>query len=143
MAQGCLARFWFCLTWMLIVNSVASAQGLIDGAKKEGQVVFYASMEVPSAQRLTAAFESRHPYIKVEATRIGSERMTTRLIAEAQVTQGPRRRRASVGIRFLWRLTEGALRQLFSPERAAFPAEYRDEKGLWMMARRDAQCDRL
>ena len=43
MAYAYLARFCFCLTWLLIVNSLASAQGLpelINGAKKEGQVVF-------------------------------------------------------------------------------------------------------
>ena len=33
------------------------AQSLIDGAKKEGQVVFYGSMEAVSAQRIIAAFE--------------------------------------------------------------------------------------
>ena len=134
MAQGCLARIWFCLTWVLIVNSIVSAQGLIEGAKKEGQVVFYASMEVPSAQRLTAAFERRYPNIKVEATRIGSERMATRLIAEAQ----SRKVRADVvhqsAFDFYGVLQKGLFDSYLSPERAAFPAEYRDDKGLWMMA---------
>ena len=31
-------------------------------------------------------------------------------------------------------LQKGLFDSYFSPERAAFPAEYRDEKGLWMMA---------
>jgi iron(III) transport system substrate-binding protein len=134
MAQGCSARIWFCVTWLLIVNAAAAAQGLIDGAKKEGQVVFYASMEVPSAQRLITAFERRHPYIKVEGTRVGSERMATRLIAEAQA----RKVRADVvhqsAFDFYGVLQKGLFESYFSPERAAFPAEYRDEKGLWMMA---------
>jgi len=60
------------------------AQSIIDGAKKEGRVVFYASMEAQSAQMLVTQFEKRYPFIKVDATRIGSERMATRLIAEAQ-----------------------------------------------------------
>ncbi|HEX6768107.1 MAG TPA: extracellular solute-binding protein [Candidatus Binatia bacterium] len=137
MAHAYPARFCFCLTWLLIVNSLASAQGspeLINGAKKEGQVVFYASMEAPSAQRLTAAFERRHPYIKVEATRIGSERMATRLIAEAQA----RKVRADVvhqsAFDFYGVLQKGLFDSYVSPERAAFPADYRDDKGLWVMA---------
>ena len=134
MAQGYLARFCFCLIWVLIANSVTSAQGLIDGARKEGQVVFYASMEAPSAQRLTAAFERKHPYIKVESTRIGSERMATRLIAEAQA----RKVRADVvhqsAFDFYGVLQKGLFDNYLSPERAAIPAEYRDDKGLWVMA---------
>src|ERR1051325_5762432 len=77
---------------MLVLSLVAnlsacagvSAQGLLENARREGQVVFYASMEAPSAQRLVAAFEKKYPVIKVEAIRIGSERMATRLSAEAQ-----------------------------------------------------------
>src|SRR5512147_2948377 len=137
MAHGSLARFCFCLAWVLIVNSPASAQGLpdlINGAKKEGQVVFYASMEAPSAQRLVAAFERRHPYIKVDPTRIGSERMATRLIAEAQA----RKVRADVvhqsAFDFYGVLQKGLFDSYVSPERAAFPADYRDDMGLWVMA---------
>ena len=134
MAQGCMARIWFYVTWLLIIDSIASAQALIDGAKKEGQVVFYASMEAPSAQRLTAAFERRYPFIKVDGTRIGSERMATRLIAEAQA----RKVRADVvhqsAFDFYGVLQKGLFESYFSPERTAFPAEYRDDKGLWMIA---------
>ena len=64
--------------------SSAMAQQTLDAARKEGQVVFYASMEAQSAQQLGAAFEKKYPPIKVETVRIGSEKMTTRLIAEAQ-----------------------------------------------------------
>jgi ABC-type Fe3+ transport system substrate-binding protein len=138
MAHGCSARFCFCLTWVLCMTSLASAQGLqdllINGAKREGQVVFYASMEAPSAQRLTAAFERRYPAIKVEATRIGSERMATRLIAEAQA----RKVRADVvhqsAFDFYGVLQKGLFDSYSSPERAAFPHDYRDDKGLWVMA---------
>lgn len=134
MAYGYSARFALCLIALLIQNSAASAQALIDGAKREGQVVFYASMEAPSAQRLTAAFERRHPFIKVEATRIGSERMATRLIAEAQ----SRKVRADVvhqsAFDFYGILQKGLFDNYLSPERAALPPEYRDDKGLWVMA---------
>ena len=110
-----------------------SAQSLIDGAKKEGQVVFYASMEAVSAQRITAAFEKKYPFIKVDATRIGSERMATRLVAEAQA----RKARADVvqqsAFDFYAVFRKGLFESYFSPERAAFPAEYRDDKGFWMM----------
>lgn len=119
--------------WLLSIGAPASAQSLIDGAKKEGQVVFYASMEAVSAQRITAAFEKKYPFIKVDAIRIGSERMATRLVAEAQA----RKVRSDVvqqsGFDFYGGLQKGLFDSYFSPERAAYPAEYRDDKGLWVM----------
>ncbi len=133
MMHGYLSRIFLSLSWALLINSAVSAQSLIEGAKKEGQVVFYASMEAVSAQRIVAAFEKKYPFIKVDATRIGSERMATRLTAEAQA----RKVRADVvqqsAFDFYGVLQKGMFDSYFSPERAAYPAEYRDDKGFWMM----------
>ena len=111
----------------------AAGDALIEGAKKEGQVVFYASMEAQSAQRLTAGFERKYPFIKVNATRIGSERMATRLVSEAQA----RKVQADVvnqsGFDFYGVLQKGVFDVYNSPERAALATEYKDERGLWVM----------
>jgi len=135
MAHRFSALLSFCFTGVVLVNSAAGAQALItEGAKKEGQVVLYASMEVPSAQRLVTGFERKYPFLKVEATRIGSERMATRLIAEAQAHKV----RADVvhqsAFDFIGVLQKGLFDSYLSAERAALPAEYRDDKGLWVMA---------
>jgi ABC-type Fe3+ transport system substrate-binding protein len=90
-------------------------------------------MEAQSAQRLTAGFEKKYPFIKVNATRIGSERMATRLVSEAQA----RKVQADVvnqsGFDFYGVLQKGVFDIYNSPERAALPTEYKDEKGLWVM----------
>jgi len=121
------------LFFSLFIPAHAASDAVLDGAKKEGQVVFYASMEAQSAQRLTAGFEKKYPFIKVNATRIGSERMATRLMAEAQ----SRKVQADVvnqsGFDFYGVLQKGVFDIYNSPERAALPAEYKDEKGLWVM----------
>jgi len=132
-----MKREWVCLLSFLCLLSkppaTASAQTdpWVEGAKKEGHVVFYASMEVQSAQRLTAQFEKKYPFLKVDATRIGSERMATRLIAEAQA----RNVRADVvhqsGFDFYGVLQKGIFEIYNSPQRAGLPAEYKDDKGLW------------
>ena len=129
-----LRAVWFgplALAWLVLIPAGIRAQSIIDGAKKEGHVVFYASMEAQSAQRLVAAFEKKYPFIKVDATRIGSERMATRLVAEAQ----GRKVRADVvnqsGFDFYGVLQKGVFATYQSPERAALPPEYKDEKGLW------------
>jgi iron(III) transport system substrate-binding protein len=119
------------LAWPFLVANWSHAQSIIDGAKKEGRVVFYASMEAQSAQRLVAQFEKKYPFVKVDATRIGSERMATRLIAEAQ----GRKVQADVvnqsGFDFYGVLQKGIFDSYLSPERAALPPEYKDEHGLW------------
>src|SRR5207245_1532086 len=63
--------------WFVILVDAAMGQSIFEGAKKEGQVVLYASMEAVSAQKIVAAFEKKYPFIKVDATRIGSERLAT------------------------------------------------------------------
>ena len=119
--------------WFFIFSGVTTGQSTLEGARKEGQVVFYASMEAVSAQKIIAGFEKKYPFIKVDATRIGSERMATRLVAEAQA----RKVRADVvqqsGFDFYGGLQKGLFDSYFSPERAAYPAEYRDDKGLWVI----------
>ncbi|HEX9661409.1 MAG TPA: extracellular solute-binding protein [Candidatus Binatia bacterium] len=121
------------LFFSLFIPVHAAGDAVLDGAKKEGQVVFYASMEAQSAQRLTAGFEKKYPFIKVNATRIGSERMATRLVSEAQA----RKVQADVvnqsGFDFYGVLQKGVFDIYNSPERAALPTEYKDEKGLWVM----------
>ena len=68
-----------CLLFLLCLpfesSATASAQtdaSWVESARKEGHVVFYASMEAQSAQRLVTGFEKKYPFIKVDATRIGS-----------------------------------------------------------------------
>ena len=69
-----------------------------------------------SAQRIIAAFEKKYPFIKVDATRIGSERMATRLVAEAQA----RKVRADVvnnpAFDFYGVFQKGLFDSYFSPE---------------------------
>ena len=106
------------------------AQSIIDGAKKEGRVVFYASMEAQSAQRLVAQFEKKYPFIKVDATRIGSERMAT---VSSLKRKGARCRRTSSnqsGFDFYGVLQKGIFRATSHPS-AQPPPEYKDENGFW------------
>src|SRR5262245_46042847 len=119
------------LVGLFLIPRWIFAQSIIDGARKEGKVVFYASMETACAQMMVAQFQKRYPFIKLDATRIGSERMATRLIAE---TQG-RKVQADVvnqsGFDFYGVLQKGIFESYQSPERAALPPEYKDANGLW------------
>jgi iron(III) transport system substrate-binding protein len=121
------------VTWSLATPLHGASDTVIEGAKKEGQVVFYASMEAQAAQRVSAGFEKKYPFVKVNATRIGSERMATRLVAEAQSRKVQADVVSQSGFDFHGVLQKGVFDIYNSPERAGLPAEYKDDKGLWTM----------
>src|ERR1700751_5986868 len=47
-------------------------QALIDAAKKEGQVAYYPSTDLPVAEKLAKAFEAKYPGIAVRTERTGA-----------------------------------------------------------------------
>ena len=65
----------------------ASPRGSVDdgrlaAAQKEGRVVWYTSLALPSAERLAKLFEAAHPGIKIEVNRVGSQRILQRVMQE-------------------------------------------------------------
>src|SRR3954468_11447451 len=60
----------------------AVTPALIDAAKKEGKLVWYAAMDLPVSERVAKGFEARYPGISVRIERTGSERQFVRLAQE-------------------------------------------------------------
>src|ERR1700682_3320573 len=52
---------------------------LIEAAKKEGQVIYYTSTDLPVAEKLATAVEARYPGIAVRVERTGAERVFQRI----------------------------------------------------------------
>src|SRR6267378_3123662 len=52
---------------------------LIEAAKKEGQVNYYTSTDLPVAEKLAKAFEAKYPGITVHVERTGAERVFQRI----------------------------------------------------------------
>ena len=75
------------LPCLLVAGSFAStwgAENFIDAATREGEVVYYASMNLSEANALIAEFEKRYPLIKIKLQRSGSEKLLTRVLTEAR-----------------------------------------------------------
>ena len=80
-----LARVLGVLTVLLATVSGASAQDpRLEAAKKEGKVVWYTSLALPSAEKVAKLFEVTYSGIKVEVHRTGSERILSRVMQELQ-----------------------------------------------------------
>ena len=69
----------------LLPTGEARAQTpLVEAAKKEGKVVWYTSLALPSAEKVAKLFEAAYPGIKVEVHRTGSQRILQRVMQELQ-----------------------------------------------------------
>ena len=55
---------------------------LIEGAKKEGKVVWYAAMNINDSNALLSRFEKKYPFIKTELLRAGAEQLLNRILTE-------------------------------------------------------------
>ena len=55
-----------------------------EAAKKEGKVVWYTSLALPSAEKVAKLFEAAYPGLKVEVHRTGSQRILQRVMQELQ-----------------------------------------------------------
>ncbi|HEY7219640.1 MAG TPA: extracellular solute-binding protein [Candidatus Binatia bacterium] len=78
--------FWLALlAGVVIFAPQASAQdaALIQAAKKEGKVVWYTSLALPSSTAIAHYFEKKYPGISVEVHRTGSQRVLQRVMQEA------------------------------------------------------------
>src|SRR5262245_66212827 len=70
-------------TWMRGGQALAQDPRL-EAARKEGKVVWYTSLALPSAEKVAKLFEAAHPGVRVEVHRTGSERVLSRVMQELQ-----------------------------------------------------------
>ena len=59
--------------------ATAVTPALVETAKKEGKVVYYTSVDLPLAEKIAKAFETRYPGVAVRVERTGAERVFQRI----------------------------------------------------------------
>jgi iron(III) transport system substrate-binding protein len=105
---------------------------LTDGARKEGQMVYYTSMDITNAQQLVRAFQEKFPFIKVDIVRTGSEKVLTRVLAEANAKKLKADViQSSTPHMYAYKQKNLVLKYL-SPEAEAFPESAVDPEGYWV-----------
>ncbi len=57
---------------------------IVEGAKKEGKLVFYTVLTVPESRALLAAFEKKYPFVQTELFRLEGDKMRARILTEAR-----------------------------------------------------------
>src|SRR5262245_62553610 len=69
---------------LVVPGNLLAQDARLEAAKKEGKVVWYTSLVLPSAEKVAKLFEAAYPGIKVEVHRTGSQRILQRVMQELQ-----------------------------------------------------------
>ena len=104
---------------------------LIEGAKKEGKLVFYTSVETEFARSLSAAFEAKYPFIKTDIFRSTHEKILSRMNVERK-TGTYTADTVSVGEFETYHMQKmGFITPYRSPFAAAYPEGFKEPNGYW------------
>jgi iron(III) transport system substrate-binding protein len=110
--------------------SEAVTPALIDAARKEGQVVYYTSTDLPVAEKVAKAFEAKYPGISVRVERTGAERVFQRIGQEySSNIHAVDVVNSSDAAHFIVWKRDGILLPYVPEDVARYPAEHRDVDG--------------
>ena len=127
--------FLHCIvTLLLTLSSIAklhaqSQAALIDGAKKEGKLVWYTSMAVDTSKPLLDAFLNEHPYIKAELIRLGEEQLVNRILTEIRAGRWSFDVLSTSSIATM--IERKIIAPYLAPERDQFMDQFKDPQGYW------------
>ena len=107
-------------------------QKLIDGAKKEGALVWYMSASIEDAKAILLAFNKKYPFLKTDFFRAGSARLFNRIMNEARAGKVLFDLVAVRGLETHQLVKAGLLQPYVSPESVAYSAGFKDSKGYWV-----------
>ena len=123
----------FALMFVALSNSsahAASSDNLIDAAKREGEVVYYASMNLSEVNAIVGEFEKRYPFIKVKLHRTGSEKLLSRVLTEYRAKKVFADVIQTVEFSMHSLSRTGALARYLPQANGAYPKEFKEE-GFW------------
>src|SRR3954454_23902015 len=120
---------------ILLYKGPDREQKLIEGAKKEGQVVIYSALIVNQAMRPIAdRFGKKYPFVKITYWRADSEDIAAKLSAEVRANNVVADVFEGTGVGEL-AAQAGLAIPYYTPAIAAYPQQYRDPSGIWTPTR--------
>jgi iron(III) transport system substrate-binding protein len=128
----CISLMAFVLelfSWPSAFCQTSGQASLIEGAKKEGQVIWYATLNINDSNALLNRFQQKYPFIKAELLRAGSEQLLNRILTE---DSAGRSALDVVNLTTINALKRRNLLQAYpSPEFAAYPQQFKDTENYW------------
>src|ERR1043166_8004526 len=120
-----------CVYWLPPATPPAAPPPLVEGAKKEGALVFYTTMDIQNSKPLLDAFMAKYPFVKGDLVRLGGTAMVSRIMTEAQA--GANRFDVAVGISpsYMPMRERNLIAPYKSPEFASLYDDTHDAQGYW------------
>ncbi len=104
----------------------------LEGAKKEGSLTWYATMNVTDAKKIVDAFEKKYPFLKVNLYRAGSARLLNRLASEYRAGSHIADVAETNILESYFFQKKGYFEPYRSPEAKFFPPQFKDANGFWV-----------
>jgi iron(III) transport system substrate-binding protein len=123
------------LTFLLYFFSASFASAaespILEGAKKEGALVFYTTMDIQNSKPLLDGFMKKYPFIKGDLVRLGGTAMVSRILTEAQA--GASKFDVAIGISpsYVPMREKNLVAPYLSPEFPSLYDDLYDSKGYW------------
>jgi iron(III) transport system substrate-binding protein len=126
-----------CPLIFLISFSAAAPLGAADEktlelAKKEGRVSFYTTMGADECRLLVEAFQAKYPSIRVDMTRLGSEKILQRILTESRAGSHLFDAASNSGMEIHMLAKTGLLARYMPPDFSSFMADAKDPAGRWV-----------
>ena len=104
----------------------------VELAKKEGRVAFYTSMGADESKLVADTFQAKYPSIRVEITRLGSERLLQRVVTESRAGSNFFDAVTNSGMEIYLLGKMGLLARHLTPDFSSFMADAKDPAGRWV-----------
>jgi iron(III) transport system substrate-binding protein len=129
-----LQRISVLLTLIVLTSAgdvTAQSKEVIEGARKEGQLVFYSGIPIPDAQAILSALEKKYPFIKSTFYRATGPALVSRIQTEQRAGTHAWDVMNSTGFEPYVLLEQGYFEKYESVERKHFPEGHKDNDGMW------------
>ncbi len=104
---------------------------LIEGARKEGKLVWYTSIAGDRGEAIRKKFQEKYPFIQTTLYRTGDQHLINKIFAEAQAKRYLFDVVAITGIMGETLKKKGLLAKYDSPERKFYPEGLKDPSAYW------------
>ena len=108
-----------------------AASRLIEGAKKEGTLVWYTALNLNDSEMLTKRFEQLYPFIKTETLRLSSFSLLSKIQTEARAGAFKADVIEIAGVLGHILKKDGLFAKYISPESRFYPDSVKDPEGTW------------
>jgi iron(III) transport system substrate-binding protein len=115
--------------WVFLAVLGAADPRVVEEAKREGKLTWYATTNVEDARRFIAAFNEKYPFIQVQSLRMGSGRAVNRLETEARAGTVNADVLNVNDVESVRLVEKGFFAKYSSPELAHFPKHLLDPAG--------------